>query len=97
MKSEAYCRGEREYSFYGLRHDTNPFPRGSQDYEDYNTGMNQASRRNPALGARIKQDDDDERLALFKENQKKQADEKVAAEKLLKKKISNFKKMKDGY
>lgn len=54
---------------YGLDNTKNPFPSNSQDHEDYNSGEIQAHRGNPALGARIKQDGDDERLANFIEQQ----------------------------
>lgn len=97
MKSEAYSRGEREYSLYGLDNTHNPFPSDSQDYEDYSAGKIQAYRRNPALGARIKQDGDDERLADFIEQQRLEKEEKAAAEALMKKNIARFKRVKDGY
>jgi hypothetical protein len=93
MKSQAYSRGEREYSLYGLDNTHNPFPSDTQDYEDYSAGKIQAHRRNPDLGARLKQDADEERLLAFQEQQA----EEVKAEALRKKKIANFKRMKDGY
>lgn len=97
MKSEAYSRGEREYSLYGLDSTHNPFASGSQDHEDYSAGKIQAYRRNPALGQRIKQDADDERLFEFKEKQKLKKEEVAAAESLMRKKTAQYRRMKDGY
>ncbi len=54
MKGEAYYKGEREYSYYGLCFDKNPYHIDSQDYEDYRAGMNMAHKKTPALDARIK-------------------------------------------
>lgn len=97
MKGEAYYKGEREYSYFGLCFDKNPYHIDSQDYEDYRAGMNMAHKKNSALGARIKQDGDDERLADFIEQQKREKEDEAATEALRKKKIANFKRMKDGY
>ena len=93
MKSEAYSRGEREYSSYGLDNTHNPFASGSQDHEDYSAGKIQAYRRNPALCTRLKQAADEERLLAFQEQQA----EEVKAKAIMQKKVANFKRMKDGY
>ena len=100
MKSEAYCKGENDYFYFGLNNSNNPYSRDSQDFEDYNAGMNQAYRKNPDLAGRLKQDGADERLLAFKEKQELKKEEEALNKKneaAKRKKISDFKRMKDGY
>jgi hypothetical protein len=93
MKSEAYYKGERDYAYYGLSFSNNPYPSDSQDSEDYKTGINQAYRKNPNWDARLKKDTAKERMLdtmHHNDTSREQAIEK-------RRKIAEYKKIKDGY
>jgi hypothetical protein len=92
MKSKAYYKGEMDYSYYGLNFSHNPYSSDSQDSEDYKSGINQAYRKNPNWDERLRKDAAREkRLDLkYEEDIKRQEAEK-------RRKISEYKKIKDGY